>query len=127
MIASVLRIIKFCWLINWSPVTHIYVSELTIIAIDNGFSPGRRQVIIWTNARILLIRTSRTKFSEILYKIHAFSFMKMHLEILSENEKKTGNEKWLYTYQKVLRASRKLKYFFYEWKEIPSSHNHLDD
>ena len=35
----------------------IYVSKPNIIDSDNGFSPGRRQAIIWTNARILLIRT----------------------------------------------------------------------
>ena len=37
-------------------MTHICVSELTIIDSDNGLSPGRRQAIIWTNAGILLIR-----------------------------------------------------------------------
>ena len=31
------------------------VSKVKIIGLDNGFSPGRRQAIIWTNARILLI------------------------------------------------------------------------
>ena len=41
-------------------VTHIYVSKLTIIGSDNGFSPGRRQAIIWSNAGILLIRTIGT-------------------------------------------------------------------
>ena len=30
------------------------VSKLTIISLDNGLSPGRRQAIIWTNAGILL-------------------------------------------------------------------------
>ena len=32
---------------------HICVSELTIIASDNGLLPGRYQAIIWTNAGIL--------------------------------------------------------------------------
>ena len=36
-------------------MTHICARELTIIGSDNGLSPGRRQAIIWTNARILLI------------------------------------------------------------------------
>ena len=36
-------------------VTHICVANLTIIGSDNGFSPGRREAIIWTNAWILLI------------------------------------------------------------------------
>ena len=40
--------------------THICVNKLTIIGSDNGLSPGRRQAIIWTNAGIVLIRTSGT-------------------------------------------------------------------
>ena len=36
-------------------MTHICVSKLTTIDSDNGLSPGRRQTIIWTNSRILLI------------------------------------------------------------------------
>ena len=42
-------------LTHWGRVTHICVSEIIIIGSDNGLSPGRRQAIIWTNARILLI------------------------------------------------------------------------
>ena len=40
------------FLTHWGRVTHIYVSNLTIIGSDNGLSPGRRQAIIWTNAGI---------------------------------------------------------------------------
>ena len=65
-------------LTHWGRVTHICVSKLTIIGSDNGLSPGRRQAIIWTNAGILLIRTSRTNF-----EIHTFSFKKMHLKMSS--------------------------------------------
>ena len=36
-------------------VTHISVGKLTIIGSDQGLSHGRRQAIICTNARILLI------------------------------------------------------------------------
>ena len=36
-------------------VTHICVGNLTIIGSDNDLSPGRRQVIIWTNSGIFLI------------------------------------------------------------------------
>ena len=64
-------------------VTHIYVSELTIIVSDNGLSPGRRQAIIWTNAGILLIQIFGTNFSEILSEIHTFSFKKMRLKMYS--------------------------------------------
>ena len=64
-------------------MTHICVSNLTTIGSVNGLSPGRRQVIIWTNAGILLIRTLGTNFSEILGEIHPFSFSKMHLNMSS--------------------------------------------
>ena len=70
-------------LTHWGRVTHICVSELTIIGSDNGLSPGRHQAIIWTNAGIMLIRTSGTNFSEILGKTHSFSFKKMHLKMSS--------------------------------------------
>ena len=70
-------------LTHWGRVTHICVSELTVIGSDNGLSPGRRQAIIWTNAGILLIRTLGTNFSEILGEIHSFSFSKMHLKMSS--------------------------------------------
>ena len=60
-------------------MTHICVSKLTIIGSDNGLSPGRLQAIIGTNARILLIRTLGTNFSEILGEIHSFSLKKMRL------------------------------------------------
>ena len=36
---------------HWGRVTHICVSELTIIGSDNGLSPGRRKAIIWTNRK----------------------------------------------------------------------------
>ena len=62
---------------------HICISKLTIIGSDNGMSPGRLQTIILTNARILLIRSIQTNCSEILSKIHAFSFKEMHLKMLS--------------------------------------------
>ena len=61
---------------------HICASKLTIIGSDNGLSPDWHQAIIWTNAGILLIRPLGTNFSEILVKIHIFSFKKMHLKML---------------------------------------------
>ena len=70
-------------LTHWGRVTHICVSKLTIIGSDNGLSPGRRQAIIWTNAGILFIGTLGTNFSEILGKIHSFSFKKMHFKMSS--------------------------------------------
>ena len=70
-------------LTHWGRVTHICVSDLTIIGSDNGLSPGRRQAIIKTNAGILLIRPLGTNFSEILIEIIIFSFKKMRLKVSS--------------------------------------------
>ena len=72
-----------CWLTHWGRVTHICVSKLTIIASDNGLSPGRRQAIIWTSAGILLIGPLGTQFSEILIEIILFSFKKVRLKVSS--------------------------------------------
>ena len=71
------------YLTHWGRVTHICVSNLTIIGSDNGLSPDRRQAIIWTNAGILLIGPPGTNFNEILIEIHTFSFKKIHLKMLS--------------------------------------------
>ena len=64
-------------------MTHICVGNLTIIGSDNGLSPDRRQVIIWTNAGLLLTGPSGTNFSEILIEILTFSFKKMRLKVPS--------------------------------------------
>ena len=64
-------------------MTHICVSNLTIIGSDNGLSPGRRQAIIWTNDGILVIETLGTHFSEILIEIQTFSFWKNRLKVSS--------------------------------------------
>ena len=65
-------------------MTHICVSDLTIIGSDNGLSPGRRQAINWTNAGIVLIRTIWTNFREIWSeKNHTISLKKMHLKMSS--------------------------------------------
>ena len=45
---------------------HVFVGNLTIIGSDNGLSPERHQIIIWNNARILLIGPLERKFNEIL-------------------------------------------------------------
>ena len=64
-------------------MTHICVGKLTIIGSDNSLLPNRHQANIWTKARILLIGTLETNFSEILIKIHIFSFKKMYLKMSS--------------------------------------------
>ena len=55
----------------------------TIPSLVQTMMPVQRQAIIWTNAGILLIGLLGTKFSEILIKIHTFSFKKLHLEMSS--------------------------------------------
>ena len=70
---------RYCdFLTHWGRVTHI-----CIIGSDNGLSSGRHQVIISTNARILLIVHLRINFSEMLIEIHTISFKKMHLKLSS--------------------------------------------
>ena len=68
---------------HWGQVTHICVSKLTTAGSDNGLSPDRRLAIIWSNARMLLIKHLETKFSENWIKFHTFSFKKMHVKISS--------------------------------------------
>ena len=70
-------------LTHWDRVTYICVSYLTIIGPDDGLSPGRRQVIIWNNAGILLIGPWGTNFSKIVIGIQTYSFKKMHLKMSS--------------------------------------------
>ena len=78
---------EYIWIVafltHWGRATHIYVSKLTIIASDNGLSPGRRQAIIWNNDGILWIGLLGTKFSEISIEILTFSFKKMRLKVSS--------------------------------------------
>ena len=81
--------LSFYWLLvspaltHWGRVTHICVSKLSIIASDNGVSPGRRQAIIWNNGGILSIGLLGTNFGDILFEILKFSFKKMHLKMSS--------------------------------------------
>ena len=70
-------------LIQWGRVTHTCVSKLTSIVSDNGLSPRRRQAIIWTNARILLIGPLGTNSSEIIIGNWLFWFKNMRLKMSS--------------------------------------------
>ena len=79
---------RLIWTI-WTPMSSVLkkadklicVSKLTIIASDNGLSPGWRQAIIWNNDGILSIGLLGTNFSEILIEILTFSFKKMRLKV----------------------------------------------
>ena len=57
------------------------VGKLTIIGSDNGLSPGRRQAIIWNNARIMLIEPLGTSFSEIWMEIEENTFKNVICEM----------------------------------------------
>ena len=46
---------KYEVLTHWRRVTHTCVSTLTITGLDYCLTPGRRQVIVWTNAGTVLI------------------------------------------------------------------------
>ena len=60
-------------LTHWDRVTHICVCKLTIFGSDNGMSPGRRQAIIWTNARVLLIGPWEQTLMKFFYRnLHIF-------------------------------------------------------
>ena len=71
-------------LTHWGRVTHICVGKSTIIASDNGLSPGWRQLIFWISLGLLFIGPMGTNFSDILIDISTFSFEKMHLKMSSE-------------------------------------------
>ena len=67
-------------LTRWGRMTHMCVSDLTMINSDSGLSPGRCQAIIWTNAGISFIEPKGINFGETLIKIHIFAFRKGHLK-----------------------------------------------
>ena len=52
-------------------MAYIYVSKQAIIGPDNGFSPGRRQAVIWAYDGIWLVRTFETYVSEIVSEIRS--------------------------------------------------------
>ena len=68
-------------LTHWGWVMHICICKLTIISSGNGLLPGQCQAIIWINAGILWIGPLGTNFSEIVMRIHTFSFRKLHLKM----------------------------------------------
>ena len=75
---------------HWGRVMHIWINKLTVIGSDDVLSPDRRQVIIWTNAGKSLIRILGTNFSKIFREIKAFSFKKIHSNMLSAKWRQFG-------------------------------------
>ena len=74
------HVIHVTTLTQWCRVTHICISKLTLIGSDNGFSPARRQAIIWYSAGILLNQNLWTNLSETLRDVTHF-----HSRNASEN------------------------------------------
>ena len=70
-------------LTHWGQVMHMCVSKIIIIGSDKGFSSGRGQATVWTNAGILLIGPLGIHFNEILIEINTFSFKKLHSKMSS--------------------------------------------
>ena len=90
---------------DWGRATHICVSELTIIGSDIGLAPGRRQAIIWTNARVLVIGPLGRNFREIITKIHTFSFKKMHSNVSRKMSAILSQPQWVNSNQVKPTAS----------------------
>ena len=67
-------------LTHWGRVTHIYVSNLTIIGSDNELAPTWQQSIIWTNAGILFIGSLGTNFSKIFNRNYNISIQETTFE-----------------------------------------------
>ena len=65
-------------LTHWGRVTHICVSNPTIIGSDNGLSPSWRQAIIWTNIGILTVNsTIRNKLQSNINR-NSYVFIQEH-------------------------------------------------
>ena len=70
-------------------MTHICVSNLTTIGLDNGLSPDRCQAITSASAGILLIGPLGINFSEILiemlyqqiYRCQYLRFLRVYIKI----------------------------------------------
>ena len=90
-------------------MTHICDRQLTNIGSGHGLSPGRRQAIIWTNARMLLIGPLGANFSEISIGTQTFSFKKRHLKMSSAKWRPVGSASM--SYQNVLQYWRCQIYF----------------
>ena len=76
-------IFRFMVLTHWSPVTHTFVGNITIIGSENVLAPVRWEAITWGNAGILSIGPLGIKFKEILIKIRNFSLKKIRLKMPS--------------------------------------------
>ena len=105
-------------LTHWGRETHIYVGKLTISGSDKGLSPGRRQAIIWTNARLLLIWHLETNFSEILIEIKTFSLKKSMWNVVWKMSAILSRPHCVYSmFQYIVRRFQEWCYVY--WPRIP--------
>ena len=70
-------------LTHWGRVTHICVSNLTIIVSDNGLSPGRHQSHYPNQCCFIVNWNLRKKFQWIIIEIKTFSVKNMQLKMSS--------------------------------------------
>ena len=68
-------------MVNSVKLSDAYCVCKRTIGAANGLSPGWRQVIIWTNAGMVLTGLLGTNFGETLIETSIFSFKKMHLKM----------------------------------------------
>ena len=118
----------------WSRVMHIWVSKQTIIGSNNGFSPGWRQAIIWTNAGICDYWTPGNKISVKFYlkflyfhsrkcvrKCHLESgghFVSASMRQWSSNEQPQRLSKWQLSTPPVRIKQPSLQSFHYKQSKI---------
>ena len=78
---------KTTWLYWGGPreSTHsvLIIRQYTWVIIGNGLSHARCQSITWTNVDLLPIRPLGSNFSELLFRIEAFSLHQMYFEMSS--------------------------------------------
>ena len=70
--------------IHWGQVTHLCISKLTTIGLDNGLLPGRHQTIIWTMLEYCKLdpseQTSVISLSKFIHFYSSKCIWKYHLE-----------------------------------------------
>ena len=101
-------------LINSLRPSNVYtcVCKIIVIGSDNSLSPGRRQVVIWTNAGILIIGSLGIHFNEILSKSYTFSFKKTPVKLSSAKMASISSRPRLVNTPRVKSISRIPKPYF---------------
>ena len=106
-------------LTHWGRVTHICVSQLTIIASDNGLSTGRCQAIIRNNAGLWSIETLATNFNKIGSKIQPWNELEIVVCKMAANLSQPQYVKWIICL--IIRLEEPTAYFTHFNKAIISN------